>query len=189
MCRSLGRIVLTAGLLTTGCIQEDLSGDDGSGVAWALLLQTSSSWTAYTLNIGASTTAPTKASAPVYDQASYRLSGDTLQVAYTYRHTSNVGATAGAGVYLFSLPAGFTADSSRVVISTDELTGVVGAAATENAADDAGGFVKVFDNQNLALVVHSDPATINFNFVSGANFPLTDATVTYSFLATVPVIQ
>jgi hypothetical protein len=64
-----------------------------------------------TLAIGATTTAPTKGATKVQDYIN--LVDDNsgwCQVSMMYRHTS--AGTAGSGDYLFSLPAGYTFDST-----------------------------------------------------------------------------
>lgn len=57
--------------------------------------------------ITGTTTNPTKATSPFNDHIRYqKLGGKEYQIDMKYSHTSNTGAAAGSGTYLFALPAG-----------------------------------------------------------------------------------
>jgi hypothetical protein len=89
-----------------------------------------SQWTDYgAITITATTTNPTKATTRQQDNVRCRVVGQDYECEYRYQHTSNVGAAAGSGGYLFHLPEGveFADDQSLGTIST--ATGASGDAA------------------------------------------------------------
>jgi hypothetical protein len=79
-----------------------------------------------TITIGATGTAPTKATSKVYDKVRYRkINSDTYEVEYNYAQVGNAGASAGSGDYLFSLPAGITWGANVLkTTSSDQPTAI-----------------------------------------------------------------
>lgn len=88
-------------------------------------------WTPYNIVIGGSTTAPTKATSATV-KASYRLVGKSMRIRFKYYAATTTGATAGSGVYTFSLPPGYAMDLTDVItFSTLTVSGLrVGIDAT-----------------------------------------------------------
>jgi len=79
------------------------------------------------INIGATTTAPTKGITTQSDRVMMRGIGDSAD--FIYEYSQSIAGTAGSGTYLFSLPAGMSFDSTKVTyIGT--IGGVRQAAAT-----------------------------------------------------------
>ncbi|MCB1306837.1 MAG: hypothetical protein KDK30_01595 [Leptospiraceae bacterium] len=145
-----------------------------------------SNWVSYPLIIGAVTASPSKATTPDVDSAFWRRSGDSMEITYTYIHTNNAGAAAGTGIYLFSLPSGYTIDSSKVVVSADTQTGIVGSMAVETVAEGkAGGALATYTN--TALASRAANSSLDGD-VGSALFDLADTTVKYSFSARVPIL-
>ena len=64
--------------------------------------------------ISASTTNPTKATTTVTDEVWWKRIGDSAEVRMMYRHTSNVGAAAGSGNYLWNMPTSLVIDTVKV---------------------------------------------------------------------------
>lgn len=145
-----------------------------------------SNWVSYPLIIGAVTTSPNKATTPDVDSACWRRSGDSMEITYSYAHTNNAGAAAGSGIYLFSLPSGYTIDSSKVVISADTQQGIVGSMAVETVADGkASGALATYTNTALASRVANSSVDGD---VGSVLWDLADTTVKYSFSARVPIL-
>jgi hypothetical protein len=85
-----------------------------------------SSWTKYTMTIGAAPTPPTKGTV-TSDVAQWRRVGTDLELIYNLKQTT-AGAAAGSGVYMYPLPSGLTIDTSKFVSSIFDTTCVVGSA-------------------------------------------------------------
>lgn len=83
-----------------------------------------SEWKTYPMVIGATTTAPTKASSPTVDVAKWRQVGDSIQVSYNYEYYNNAGAAAGSGTYLFPIPSICTVDQSKLALMNPARTKV-----------------------------------------------------------------
>ena len=117
----LGFLRTTTDATATNFYFSDLTVSDDKVVDAPIV----SEWEPYTLNITAVTSDPTKGTTSV-DQAYYRRVGDSMEIKFDYAQTTT--GTAGSGVYLFSVPSGYTIDSSKIDISTGTGRGVVGAA-------------------------------------------------------------
>lgn len=144
-------------------------------------------WKEYDLQITASTTNPTKASSPVVDNAVWRRVGDSMEISYRYRHDSNTGATSGTGTYRFSIPAGYTIDTSKFQdVGNMGGLGQVGTCNVYGAAEGIlTGTVTVNNYQNLQLIASDDvnvPQTVDESYVD-----LGQVAAYYSFTASVPI--
>lgn len=134
------------------------------------------------MTIDSTGTNPTKGTV-VRDQLFSRRVGDSLELRYDYEQSA--GGTAGSGTYLFKLPSGLAIDSTKVTFdSTDQCQGIVGS-ATGCATTNLAGVVKMYDTTSLALVVGND--ALAPDFIDAGLAPLSLATSTYSFTATVPI--
>jgi len=69
-----------------------------------------------TITVTATTTNPTKGTT-TRDKAWWRRVGDSMEVRYEYRQSA--AGVAGSGVYLFAIPNGCSADTSKVVSDTE----------------------------------------------------------------------
>lgn len=115
-----------------------------------------SGWVAYTLTIGATTTPPTQG-AGATKTSFWRRVGDSIQIRFLYAQTA--AGTAGSGAYLFPLPTGLTADTSKVTASTN-VNGATGncvgngylASTTTGANASDTGYVRLHNTTNLAFV-------------------------------------
>jgi hypothetical protein len=141
-------------------------------------------WQTYALTIGAVTTAPTKGTI-VRDVANWRRVGSNMEILYTYRQSA-IGAN-GSGNYLFSIPAGYTIDTT--------ITGTT-AAPNYNAEASVGSGGCYNGTNNYNLIVHAYNGA-NLSLMSGAPAtPISDsncglgssAIVIISFQASVPII-
>ena len=143
-------------------------------------------WTSYgPLNIGGSTTAPTKGTV-VSDTAYYKVVGRSLFIRYTYGQ-SGPGA-AGSGDYLFPIPAGFTIDTSVLDLSAAIVPTVLGSGQAHlNGVERNPGNVHAFDANNLMMYIADGENTMtpvgSTWFAMNGGSPLG-----YSFLAEVPII-
>ena len=77
-------------------------------------------WTPYTPSVTAPTTSPTLPTSAI-TTASYQVQGKTLFLKYQMSASAQTGGANGSGTYNFSLPAGYTIDTTKVVLPT--LTG------------------------------------------------------------------
>ena len=143
----------------------------------------------YSLSITATTTAPTLGT-QVINQATWRQVGDSMEIQFQYRQST--AGTAGSGVYLFSLPAGYQIDSTKLnlsVLGTNSLaTTIVGTGSIAGSGNQFTGYVAAYDATRLYIAAGNDtvnPGAFNSgtaqNFGTGPNFHL-------SFTAVVPIL-
>jgi hypothetical protein len=147
-------------------------------------------WTDYSMTIGASTTAPTKGVTSV-DKAQWRRVGSDMEIRYDFKQTS--AGSAGSGVYLFSIPSGYTIDNTKVPSgSADQaVVGVVKLSATTDAVGvtTALGQVLVSKTYLNRLALNYTQSTVeNTTWVSSAAYQLSGATIGYSFSVKVPIV-
>lgn len=141
-------------------------------------------WASYSLTIGASTTAPTKPTTRT-ESAYWRRVGDTMEINYLIRYSSTSGGADGSGTYLFSLPSGYSIDTSKNQVNSDYfLASTVGVGAlvgTEGALCS----VWPYDSTHLALKctnsVFGGPM-----LVASSGFYMTGVSG-YRFMARVPI--
>jgi len=137
--------------------------------------------------IEAVTATPTKATTKLVDQAYWWRVGPNMIIRYDYKHNNNAGAATGTGEYQFQLPAGYTAQ--KVYTSTDNTSGVVGAASARSGAagtSSLGVVALAPDNISLRMMVGDE--TTAPGAIGSTAYSLTGSTVAYSFLATVPIV-
>lgn len=143
-------------------------------------------WTAYTLAITATTSNPTKGTAPV-DTAFWRRVGDSLEIKYDY--FQNVAGLNGTGVYLFALPPNAIIDSTKSVVSSAASLGKVGSCVGYGNGSSYSGDVMVYDTTKLSLkVIDTGAASGSLTDVGSAFLGLATAADTrFSFFAKVPI--
>ena len=108
------------------------------------------------LDIGATTTAPTKGTATV-DQVWYRRVGGNMEVRYEYKQTT--AGTAGSGDYLFKIPGGYSVDTTKIsAFSVIEGAGIwanyntVGIASLSDNTNNHLAAVSVYDATNVRML-------------------------------------
>ena len=119
----------------------------------------------YALTIGAVTSAPTPGTGAI-STAIWRRVGDCMEISYTFSQT-NAGS-AGSGIYLFPLPAGYAIDTTKALISTSGsgTSGtIVGSAyiannTTVNTSTQDPGFVIPYNSTNVAVYYQNGSTTI-----------------------------
>jgi hypothetical protein len=148
-------------------------------------------WTSYTPVITGTTTNPTIPTSGTIT-GSYTVNGKMLNLNIKYFAPSTAGGAAGSGSYIFSLPAGYVIDTTKVSIPTafsqtagDGLDGgVVGSATSRNAGSTAFGWatpltttgIGIFDQSTAKLI---GSATISLNGNSNT---------TYAISAQIPIV-
>jgi hypothetical protein len=149
-----------------------------------------SDWSAYTMTIGATTTAPTKGTVAV-DSAMWRRVGDSMEIMYNYRQTA--AGSAGSGTYLFPLPSGYTADTAKLAIATDSDSPVIGSAnisstTTAAAVTHTLMYPILYNSTNIAIT-GPDRANDDYfrAFQGSGNFGLSTTAISVSFFARVPI--
>ena len=80
-------------------------------------------WTSFSMTIGGTTSAPTRGTV-TSEKAYYRRVGRNMEVMYALQ-MSAAGA-AGSGAYLFSIPTGYTIDTTQVTLSTGPTATAIG---------------------------------------------------------------
>lgn len=161
---------------------------DGSN--WQILeRRIPSVWTAYTMTIGATTTAPTKATTRLTDQAYWRRVADSMEITYNISWSSNSGANAGSGTYLFPLPTG-AIDTAKIAVSGTETA--VGFARAADGSNKFIGQAIVYNTTNFLLSgKYSAPGTtssLTDIAIGSTGFNLANSGSTYiNFQARVPI--
>jgi hypothetical protein len=148
-----------------------------------------SDWADYSLTIGGSTTAPTQGSGATKN-ARWRRVGDSIEIDFEYIQTA--AGSAGSGTYLFPLPSGLTADTTKVRIATvangadgSNLGPAKISDTGTNAASGVNGHVTLYNSTNL-MISYVNGST-NANGVVGSGFTLGNTTIYYSFRAVIPI--
>lgn len=145
-------------------------------------------WQDYSLTIGATTTAPTKGTI-VFDKASWRRVGDSIEIRYNYAQST--AGTAGSGTYLFPLPSGLTIDTSKVNLSTSASSSAKVGSGSSSLTNPANNNYELkvipYNSSNLAVTVSTGTTTPAF--IGSANLALSDIDRCYNFFATVPISQ
>jgi len=174
----VGVHVASTGAVATTAVFDDIQ----FGPQQATLGMAGTDWNSYTMNITATTSNPTKGTI-VIDNAQWRRIGDSMQIYFQYAQSG--GGAAGSGVYLFSLPTGYTIDTAKLTPSDRAERAMVGPALIGNN-DVTGGnpaIVQAYNSTNFAIVyqtagTHTHVTSGNYLLSGGRNF---------AFLATVPI--
>lgn len=157
---------------------------DGTSVWQVIAHKTDTPWTSYSVTIGGSTSAPTKATTPATDAAYWRRVGDSIQFRYDYKQNGTGGAN-GSGTYLFPI-AGLTADTAKITAATDGLMGNCGSACAGINGSNYTGYAFLYNSTNVAMMMLNEGNALAA--VGSATFNLGSATaITYSLLVTVPI--
>jgi hypothetical protein len=143
-------------------------------------------WQSYTMTITGSSSNPTKASSPAKDQAYWRRNGSNMEIRYDYGHTSSAGAAAGSGDYRFSLPSGYTIDSSVPLNNAFQGylgTGVVGTGVSTSTFQ---GLLFAENNTSFSFL-GANETTANAILSNTQLAALNNTSVYYSFRASIPI--
>lgn len=120
------------------------------------------------------------------EKATWRRVGSLMEIAYFYRHTNNTGATSSAA-YEWSLPSGYTIDTSAVAVSQSSARGTVLGSAYAHDGTNTAGYVQGYTSTTLAI--YTGDASNNPQVVGNGFKPITGATVSYGFNAFVPIAE
>lgn len=140
-------------------------------------------WKEYSLTITGSTSDPTKASSPDVDKAYWRRVGDSAEITYTYIHSTATGSADGSGNYQFSQPPQCTIDETKIAASQNTAVGTAFVSATGEGV--MTGVVRKAAGANI-LTLTVGNASAAESTVGSSFGNITDADVTYSFVAKVP---
>lgn len=141
-------------------------------------------WTAYTCNITGSTTNPTQGTGAVKN-AYYLQVGKILFLAFWYTQGASPG-TAGSGTYLFSLPTGYSIDST--IITSGSYLFQLGASACYLSSDNGGGNTFPVSSTTISLNISSSAGGAA-NFVVGSSFfGLNNTNLYITFNAAIPIV-
>lgn len=136
-------------------------------------------WTSFTTVITGTSINPT-IGAGTTQQSYYFQQGKSLRIQFTLNNNPST-ATNGSGTYLFSIPSGFTIDTS--IISTSLQT-VLGSAFVNSIGV---GACQVFDSTRYFMRVWVASPTNDMSLVGSTFFTLTTQTI-YSAYLLVPVL-
>lgn len=139
-------------------------------------------WQTYSLSITGTTTNPTKGSI-LLDTAKWRRVGDSMEIVYSFYQNS--AGTAGSGDYLFSIPSGYTIDSTKIVVGADKNTTNCGSANGYSAGAYIG-FVYPYNITKLGVAVMSE--VVALGTLGSTNLPLTGNPLTINFTAKIPIL-
>jgi hypothetical protein len=171
-----------------------------NGTSWVLIQRDiPSTWTDYTLTIGATTTPPTQGTGAV-KSARWRRVRTNMEIQFNYLHTG--AGNAGTGAYLFPLPSGPTIDITKCKLPTSlpgiiapsmggSLVGyaLVSETATQDAAFATRGQVLPYDSSKLSINVEAaaqtGAATVAHGSSNATHYG--DTTIYVNFLASVPI--
>jgi hypothetical protein len=140
----------------------------------------------YTLAITSGGGGVAKEASPVVDKAHYQCVGDQLHITWNYRQ--DAAGTAGSGDYLFSLPSGFTANTSLVETTntTDIPEGKVGEFNLLVGTSYVNGYCYLSTSTTMGCV-YRDKDSYGAFTVGSANTPISNATWQANIEAWIPV--
>ena len=184
--KTLGeRLGELSSLTTTDKTSYTAAINEVNAAAGGTALPTMTGWATYTQAVTATTSAPTKGTTAV-DQGYWRQIGDSLQVQFNYRQTSN-GAN-GSGVYIFSLPTTTWAIDTAKITLLDALT------ATSRGVGVIGNGYTFASGTSFAMTAYAATTTgvvmaLNANaFFDTSNWAIfANNTMTFGFTYTVPI--
>lgn len=129
------------------------------------------------------TTPPGKATTTTSDYMVYWRDGAYLYMDFGYSYSSNAGATAGSGVYLFTLPNSYTANTTLHCASTTPgLCGAGSGYITQASNFSTPSVAQLYDSTHLALTINSAA----FASSSAISFASSSATA-LSYTARIPI--
>ena len=141
-------------------------------------------WTNYTQTIIGETTNPTKGTTNV-DTASFKVIGKTLYLKWGMNMTG--AGVGGTGDYRFTIPAGFTIDTTKVSQDFGNLKSVVGVAfGQQSNATQQIGVVTIGSTTEVKLFFKNGATT--GVFAGSTFFSLVGADTSYSFSAELPIL-
>jgi hypothetical protein len=148
-----------------------------------------SDFSTYSITITSTSSSPTKGTITI-DQAEWRRVGDSMEIRYQYLQSG--AGSAGSGTYLFNLPSGFSANTSKI---TPDTAGNFSSQCGEFSAVQNGG-VALIGTAFLYDTTHFSGVGTYSNTSAGAGFaplgtttiPLNSAAVGYGFSVLIPIL-
>lgn len=162
------------------------------------LSETSNIFQLYTPTITGVTTNPTLATAKSL-LGRYRVSGKTLHIAFSYYAAVSTGAANGSGAYKFSLPDGYTIDTSVATIVTSPLCAannmcgfvdsIFGTGFAGNASSVTSCFIVGSSSTTVSMVGTQTSNSSDINTLIGsAAFQIVNGGCFYKFTAEIPIV-
>ncbi len=147
-------------------------------------------WVTYTPTLTGSGGNPTRASSNT-ETTYWRRVGPNMEIMYSYAQTSSSGAASGTGTYLWTIPTGFTIDTTVLQASTDTTRaalGAVGVASFQNGSDGWTGYSRVWDSTHIALVIGNHTVSPQNAGSGNGGFGATNV-VQYSWRVSIPISE
>lgn len=189
---SLGTDVVGYRIKTTSSSSNTLYVDNAYlGPASFAGLGATSAWTPYALTIGAVTTPPGQGTG-VTKAAWWRQVGTNMEIMFQYTQTG--AGTAGSGAYLFPLPTGYNIDTTKTGLAFPGGP-ILGYAKLSALAGSTGGTTPMGHMllyggaANTLLMIGPQTNQEATAAVGSAYYPLSTATMSYSFQVTVPIVE
>lgn len=185
------RYVLYCANATTGAVTLNVD-DIFVGPQTSPLGAVMTDWQSYALTVGGSTSAPTVGTNT--NRALWRRVGDSVEILYYLSNTT--GGSAGSGTYLFPLPSGLFADTTKSTMTTSQTGSsgtVVGYGTYSNTTSAATQVstpteVFLFNTSNLYMVAGSGTSAYEQAAIGSTNGQLSGGANYYTFNAKVPVM-
>lgn len=145
-----------------------------------------------TLSISAVTTPPTAPSSWGYNRVHWCRRGKTMLLRYEWQHSSNAGAAAGSGDYLYGLPLGVGADTGSVIPVYQNVSAAVDAVYAMGNGDINNGTnyaraCMVWYSSTGFRIKHYDNASGAAGYQGSASFPLNSSQLQMRLEAEVPI--
>lgn len=161
------------------------------GTNWVIIeSKTSTGWIdAGTTTIAAVSGGAAKASVTIVDKIQWRRVGNNAHIRLDYEHTSNAGATAGTGAYLFSIPSNMTLDTTLITVDTDVTNAytknIVGQIYCGTSAVGMGG-VSMYSTTQFKAIIFT---AASGGFISSTFGALTQAQLSYNAELVIPIVD
>ncbi len=148
-----------------------------------------------TMQISATTTAPSKGTATiVVDRMLWQRLGTDMHVRIEFRHSAAGTSTAGSGDYLWAIPSGYQIDTTKVTAystvegwsSTFQNNNIVGICQAGNGTNQVFGKVVVYDGTYVRCAAESAALGAQ-GFLGSGGFPLNGTAQYYTFDFKVPI--
>ncbi len=173
------------------CTQNEFFDFVSDGTNWIIANHYYPSvWASYSPTIGATTTPPTEGSG-VTKLIMWRREGDSMRIRWQYKHTG--AGSAGTGAYLFPLPTGVTANSSKVTVSTASagdgghiVGNGYGSNSTSGAATTYHSRVFLYNTSNM-VVHHQSVINTCVDTFGSASLQFSATNINFSFEALIPI--
>lgn len=119
----------------------------------------------------------------------WRRVGDSVELIFEVNQTG--AGSAGSGVYQWTLPNSWTADTTKVIANTSQTVASnlgMFSGFNNGASQTFGGWAFLYDSTHISIYAFQVTGAVSANTVGSAgNFPFSNSSQAFSFRATVPI--